>query len=138
MKASLNTQRIFRVYKSGIIANLHGKGIEATINDSYGSRHKAGGIGHQVVDSATQFFGLTHASEWRLANDILATLSVRTVRIGQQRTVLLRQEKARSNGIDTDALAKLLSTLGSHIGGKVGDASLRSGIATDTRQWTEC
>ena len=81
------------------------------------------------MDGATELLRLAHSAKWSLSDHILSTLGIATVRVGEERTVLLSDEESRSDGVHTDALAKLLGALRSHIGREIRDASLGSSIA---------
>ena len=54
------------------------------------------------MNRSAQLFRTPEAFEGRLPDNVLAPLRERPVRIGEQRTVLIRQEKARCDGIHTD------------------------------------
>lgn len=86
---------------------------------------------------ATEFLGLTHPSERSLTNNVLSPLRITAIGIGEQRAVLFRQEEAWSNGIHTDAFAKLARTLSSHVLRKIGDTRFGQSITANTRQRTE-
>ena len=69
---------------------------------------------------------------------IQTALGITAIRICQQQTVLLCQEEAGSNGIDTNAFPELSGTFICHIGRKVRYTCLGCRIATDATKWTEC
>ena len=110
----------------------HGKGIEASVHYCYGAGNKLCSIAHEVMDGSTELFRVSHAPKRRLTYDVLPTLGIAAVGIGQERPVLLCDEKARSNGVDADAFAKLLGTFCGHIGSEIGNAGLGCRISAHT------
>ena len=49
---------------------LHGEYVESSIHDGDGAGDELGAFRHEVVDGATEFLGLSHASKGRLADKI--------------------------------------------------------------------
>ena len=70
---------------------LHGKCIEATIYYGYCTGYKAAGIADEILDGSTQFLCFTETFERSLANHIITTLSICTIFVCQQSTVLFGQ-----------------------------------------------
>ena len=80
----------------------HGKGIEAPIHHGHRPRDEGRGIADEIVYRAAKLFGTAETFERCLADDILAARCQATVGVGKQRTVLVRQEEARRDGIGRD------------------------------------
>ena len=108
---------------------LHCEAVETAIDHGNSAGDEFGGVGHQIVDGAAEFLGLAHATEGSLTYHVLSALGEGAVGIGEERTVLLGDEEARGNGVDTDALAEFLGALGGHEGGEIADAGLGCGIS---------
>ncbi len=75
---------------------LHGKCIETTIYYGYCTGYKAAGIADEILDGSTQFLCFTETFERSLANHIITTLSICTIFVCQQSTVLFGQEESRA------------------------------------------
>ena len=90
-----------------------------------------------------KLFGTAETFEWCLANDILATRCQATVGVGEQRTVLVRQEETRCDGVHTDVRSKLRGYFISQESREVGNArfgcriTTHSGHGAESRHGTE-
>ena len=90
------------------------------------------------MDGTTEFFGFCETSGRSMANDILSARCERAVRVGEQCTVLVGNQEARHDSIDTDTRTELLCHLGSHILGVTCDSRLSTAVSEDAGERTQC
>src|SRR5690606_34204497 len=79
------------------------EGAEATIHRDNSSRDEFRAVRYQPHQRADEFFRFTKAAHRRIVHDELAARRERTVFIGDDLTVLVCDEKARRDGVDTNA-----------------------------------
>ena len=82
--------------KKGAIVNFCS---ESAVQHRECPGHEAGSITDEVVDGSEQFFRFGKASARSLGDDGLCTVCVRTVGVGEQRTVLVGEQESRNNGV---------------------------------------
>ena len=116
---------------------LHCEGVEAAVYDGDGAGDERGGVGNQVLDGAAKFLGIDEALEGRLTYHVLATLRQAAVGIGEQRTVLVGQEEARGNGVDTYARSEFGCHLVRQERREIADAGLGGCVTAHARHGTE-
>ena len=72
-----------------------------------------------------------------MSKNCLGTVSQRTIRICQQRTVLVSQEESRSDSIYTQTVTEFQSQFASHIFSEVSNSSFCSSVTNHTCQRTK-
>ena len=88
-------QNYFGVYHfKNFPKSSHCKSVEAAIDNGDSAGHKRRGIRDKVVDSAAQLLGRPEAFKRGLAYYVGTALGEAAVGVGEQRTVLVRQEEA--------------------------------------------
>ena len=81
--------------------------VEPAVDDGQRARHERRSVADEVVNRTQQLLRLGEASGGRVGDDRPRTVGVRTVLVGQQRAVLVRQQKARDDGVDAHLGAEL-------------------------------
>ena len=76
------------------------------------------------MNGATEFLGLTKALEGGLTDYVCTTFRKAAIGVGQQGTILVGEEEARGNCIDTYARRKLLGNLVGQEGCEIADTCL--------------
>ena len=79
-----------------ILAGYIEKSVETAVNDCQGARHERRSVADEVVDRTQQFLGFGETARRGVGDDRPRTVGVRTVGIGEQRAVLVRQQEART------------------------------------------
>ena len=89
------------------------------------------------MEGADQFVRLQEPAEGRMGEDLVGTVGQGTVRIGQKRPVLVRQEETGGNRIDPDAFAELGAQFAGEPLRPAGHPRLGDAITGDAGQRTE-
>ena len=75
---------------------------ETSVDNSYCTCYEVRSITDQIMNSSVKIFRFTETIERSMSKNCLGTVSQRTIRICQQRTVLVSQEESRSDSIYAD------------------------------------
>lgn len=128
---------IFREGTKEIGRVLYRERVEAAVDNANRTGHGLGGIGGQIMKGSHQFIRLQETADRSMGENRMRTRCKRTVLIGQQGAVLVRQQETRRNRIDTNAFAELHRQFRTEIFGPVSHRSLGHAVTGHTRERTE-
>ena len=89
------------------------------------------------MNGSEEFFRFREASARCVRDDGLCAVCIRTVGIGEERTVLVGEQESRNDGVHAELRAELGCQLGCHIAGIVADGCLGGAVTYHARQRTE-
>lgn len=96
---TLESNSIVNVFREGtkeIGRVLYRERVEAAVDNANRTGHGLGGIGGQIMKGSHQFIRLQETSDRSMGENRMRTRCKRTVLIGQQGAVLIRQKETRA------------------------------------------